>query len=434
MLGCTETTDIPKTITAAIPEECHAPQYLTARYAIPIVGPVQSHPLITVDAGRISRIEPYRADNPPRPVSDLGNVAILPALVNAHAHLEFSDLQAPLGRPGIPFPDWIRGVIANRRNQSIDRMIRIRQGMNESIQAGVGYVGEIVSLGAAPSLENLGGEYPPPPPQLTLFWESIAFRNDRIEAAAQAAREWLDASRRQTGPHQIGLSPHAPYTVAPSLLEKLVDRSIDHCVPMAMHLAESPEEMELLRSGTGGLRDLLRELNAWEEGTLPLNGRPLQYLQILAKAPRAQIIHGNYLDGTEIEFLGEHADTMSLVFCPRTHAYFKHVPFPLERMLKLGVIVALGTDGRSSNPDLNLLEEMRRVRRDFPAVDPLVILKMGTLWGARSLGMDRDWGSLESGKLARFAIVPLPADPAVDPVEAILQPESPPASLIETGR
>ena len=98
------------------------------------------------------------------------------------------------------------------------------------------------------------------------------------------------------------------------------------------------------------------------------------------------MIHGNYLDDDERAFLATHRDRMSLVYCPRTHAYFSHRPYPLAELLAGGVRVALGTDSRASNPDLDLLAEMRHIAKTHAAIDPHEILRLGTLAGATALG------------------------------------------------
>jgi cytosine/adenosine deaminase-related metal-dependent hydrolase len=145
----------------------------------------------------------------------------------------------------------------------------------------------------------------------------------------------------------------------------------------------------------------------------------LDYLRELTAAPRALAIHGNYLAADEIEFLAAHADRLAVVYCPRTHAWFGHTPYPLAHMLSAGVRVALGTDSRASNPDLSLLEEMRFVARHHPQLDPARVLELGTLAGALALGRDGDIGTLEPGKLANLAMVPLPEYEAVDPHELL---------------
>ena len=109
--------------------------------------------------------------------------------------------------------------------------------------------------------------------------------------------------------------------------------------------------LELLRRGSGPMRDLLEDLGAWDATAVPHGTRPLGYLRLLAGCHRALVVHGNYLDDEEIAFLGERADSMAAVYCPRSHDWFAHRDYPLGQMLAAGVAVAVGTDGRGSSPD-----------------------------------------------------------------------------------
>ncbi len=219
---------------------------------------------------------------------------------------------------------------------------------------------------------------------------------------------------------QHGLSPHAPYTVHPDLLADTVELSIRHEAPLAMHLAESLEEIEFLRDGSGRFRELLDSRRVYDPASRPRGSRPLDELLVLSRAHRALVIHGNYLDDEEIEFLGQNRRQMALVYCPRTHAWFGHAPYPLEKMLAAGAIVALGTDSRASSPDLSLLAEMRHVARTFPALSRATVLELGALAGARALGRDAEIGTLEPGKLANLAAIRLPEEKSADPHEMLL--------------
>ena len=219
---------------------------------------------------------------------------------------------------------------------------------------------------------------------------------------------------------QPGLSPHAPYTVHPELLARAVDLSVEHEIPLAMHLAESREEIDFLRDGRGPFRELLESRGAWDPTARPRGARPLDELRVLARAHRALVVHGNYLDDEEIDFLGRQRRQMAVVYCPRTHAWFAHARYPLEKLLAAGAIVALGTDSRASSPDLSLLAEMRHVAREFPAMSRATILELGTLGGARALGLDSQIGTLEPGKWANLAAIALPEDAAADPHELLL--------------
>ncbi len=161
-------------------------------------------------------------------------------------------------------------------------------------------------------------------------------------------------------------------------------------------------------------------MGAWDATAIPGGTRPLDYLRRLAACDRALVIHGNYLDREELEFVAAHAQRLSVIYCPRTHAYFGHPRHPLPRLLAAGANVALGTDSRASNPDLGILDEMRFVARQFPEIASAVVLELGTLRGARALGLEEDVGSLVPGKVANLAIVALPDREARDPYELLL--------------
>ena len=126
-------------------------------------------------------------------------------------------------------------------------------------------------------------------------------------------------------------------------------------------------------------------------------------IQQLAAAPRALLIHGNDLNQKEIELLSEHAN-VTVVYCPRTHGFFQYDVHPVNRLTASGVRVALGTDSRASNPDLNLWKEVQYLLNRRPDIRPQDVLQMATLHGADALGR-HDLGRLEVNRLARFAAI-----------------------------
>jgi cytosine/adenosine deaminase-related metal-dependent hydrolase len=389
---------------------------LTARWIFPVAGPPIAGGGITIRGERIVEVSERPADG----AIDLGDVAILPGFVNAHTHLEFSDLTAPLGERGTPLPTWIRQVIAARGGRGADPASQmaasaaaISQGLAESARCGVTTLGEIATSGWGPAmLENA-------PLDLNVFYELIGLRADRVDERLADAEEFVTRALVAARWHG-GLSPHAPYSVHPELLVGIARLAAANHLPLAMHVAESREELQLLATGGGPFHDLLQALGAWDPEAISLDSRPIDYLQVLALALRALVIHGNYLDLAERAFLAEHAGRMSLVYCPRTHSYFEHERYPLVELLSAGVRVAIGTDSRASNPDLSLLAELRHVAAKHPEIRLADVLELGTLAGAQALGQDHEVGSLTAGKLANLAIVPLASTAATDPLELVL--------------
>ncbi len=331
---------------------------------------------------------------------DLGPVAIIPGLVNAHTHLEFSLLQQPLGEPGIPFTQWIKEVVSCRTalgKHAQSKARAIASGIVESRESGVIALGEIATLPIAAKDYGQGD-------QITVFLESLGRDAERVEATAQSAANWLRAFS-STGGLVPGISPHAPYSVHPRLMERLIQQSQHTRCPLAMHLAETPEELQLLSDQTGPFVELLVELNAWFPDSYTPGTQVLDYLKMLSRAHRALIVHGNYLADNDIAYLADHAENMSVVFCPRTHQYFRHAPYPLLALLDAGIQVAVGTDSRASNPDLHLFEELRLIANDFPQLESDAILSMGTRAGAIALGLDNEQGTIQIGSVANFNVV-----------------------------
>jgi cytosine/adenosine deaminase-related metal-dependent hydrolase len=402
---------------------------LRARFVYPVNRPPIEHGIVTIEEERIVAVGGHRAADGP---ADLGSVALVPGFVNAHTHLEFSELARPLGAPAIPLPEWIRLVIADRGRRGATARDAIAAGVAESLAHGVTAVGEIAATDPVAYTEtNELCEI-----DTTLFVEVIGFSRARAASAFASVVARLDELHRVAPNCRMGLSPHAPYTVSPLLVQELIELARKRNLPVAMHLAESAEELEFLDTGTGPFQALLDVRSMWDPSAVPYGSRPFDYLCLLANAPRSLVIHGNYLDAAEREFLATHRDRLSLVYCPRTHEYFGHPTYSLAELLSTGVKVALGTDSRASNPDLSILAEMGQAARCYPGINPQEILRMGTLTGAEALGRGNDIGSITSGKLANLVAIPLPSDTKTsdDALASILANETAPSQVWLRGR
>jgi aminodeoxyfutalosine deaminase len=367
--------------------------------------------VLEIAAGRILAVHRH----PLAGARDLGDVAIVPGFVNAHTHLEFSDLLAPL-TPGRPFSDWLRSLIANRRGRS-DGTAAVNRGIEECRRSGTAAFGEIVT-------QDWPEKFPADVSGAVLFRELIALPPEKIDQQVAVARRFLEASQSPPeGSAVRGLSPHAPYSVHPRLLERVIELCAEHHAPLSIHLAETQGELQLLREGKGELVDFLSELNAWRERVIPRGTRPLDFLRSLAALKRVVIAHGNYLDEEEIDFVAARRH-LAVAYCPRTHAFFGHGEHPWRKLMHRGGLVAIGTDGRCSNPDLSVWNELLFLSARFPECDPAILLQMGTLNGACALGSEADFGTLERGKMARLAIVRLGDATKGDPYEDLFHPAS----------
>ncbi len=386
---------------------------LTARWIIPMAGPPLERGTITLTGGRIVAVEPHgvRAAH-----EDFGDAAIMPGLVNAHTHLDLTGMKG-LAEPRPDFVGWLREVIAYRRTLSSDDIQNdIAEGIAECLRCGTTLVGDISGDGT--SWELLAES----PLGAVVFRELLGLPKPRAEQAWIAAQQWLGAAT-PTARCRPGLSPHAPYSVRVSLMRAASQAG----VPVAVHLAESPFERELLTDHTGPFVPFLQDLGVWDP--VGLSKGPEHVIRLTTGGDNPVLfIHGNYLAAS-----ASIPSNASIVYCPRTHAAFEHPPHPFREFLSRGVRVCLGTDSLASNPDLSLLEEARFVYRMHPDLPPSTILAMATLAGAQALGRADDTGSLVPGKHADFVVVPLTAPASGDPVADVLESSTGPTQVFIAG-
>lgn len=390
---------------------------LRARWLFPGDSPPLPHVVVEVEQGRIVFISADQSSTCQNADEiDLGQAALIPGLINAHTHLEFSDLAAPV-EPRDRFADWIQAIIQSRREGHRDTLAAIQQGLAESRECGVAGLAEIATsdwiLRTPVEDRSL---------RVFTFREILGLHPGRVDSQLDVAKTFL-AQAAACGQTDVGLSPHAPYSLHPRLFRGLIELAITHDVPVAMHLAESPAEMELLHRGTGPLVDLFTRMGIWPPEGHSGNLRPLDFLKELARAPRGLVVHGNFLNEEEMRFVAS-SPQLSVVYCPRTHQAMQSTPHPWQRLLELGVNVTLGTDSRASNPDLNLWDELRWLQTQAPEPAASSLLKLATANAAQALGWD-DLGRLAPGFSAQFGVVPLTEISVQTPEKLLFEPSIP---------
>ena len=368
--------------------------------------------------GRIAEIRPLSVS-----ARDVLPVVLIPTLVNVHTHLEFSLLSEPI-RPALPFQEWISAVIRWRRGGDTMRGEAVRRGLAESLQSGVTAVGEITTT------EPVGADHIAECCRLVSFREVIGLQQEQIPELLQLAAAHLSRYSEFGSYDAIvgGISPHAPYTVHPELFSSLIELAVSRNAVVAMHLAETTDELELLHDGKGRFVDFLTGMGLWNPATFP-GGRCIRdFLEQLAQAPRALAIHGNYFTQNDIQFDARQTN-LATVFCPRTHAYFRHPPHPIRQLLAAGARVVLGTDSRASNPDLSLWKEIQFIATHFPDISIPRLLAMATTDAADSLGLPIECHQIRAG--AKLQCVILNASHDVSNVrDLICHPSTQPAAVL----
>jgi len=402
-----------------------------AAWVCPIAQPPIHNGWVAVRDGRIAGLG-SQTEGPPSPARDLGAVAILPGLVNAHAHLELSWLRDRVP-PAANFIDWIKQLFVTRGGRS-DRpgdpkvTDAARAAAHEMRDGGTAAVGDISnSLATVETIRAAGLRG-------LVFHELLGFNLPTGQSVIDTRERRVTAASVGGDAVRVSLAPHAPYSVSPELFRAIraeVDRSR---VPItSVHLGESPSEVDFLRDGTGPWPGILKWVGSEREGWTPPGVGPVAYLADLGMLDaRTLVVHAVQLQDAELRRLAEIGCTV--VTCPRSNQWVGVGMPPISRFYAAGLKVAVGTDSLASVADLNLFSELQTMRWLAPSVPARTLLESATRVGAEALGFGEELGTIEVGKRAELIAVATPVAAALPPSPRLRPTSSPSPGLPRTGQ
>lgn len=339
-----------------------------------------------------------------RRVVDLGNVILMPGLVNAHCHLDYTDMAGALPPPKT-FLDWIPLITAAKADWSYSDYARSwLNGANMLLRTGTTTVADIEAM---PDL--LPEVWEATPLRVFSFIEmtGIRARREPADILREADEKLVTLRHPRNG---IGFSPHAPYSTRPELLRLTARLARKRRWRVCTHVAESEQEFDMFMHGKGPMHAWLLR-NHRDNSDCGL-GSPVRHLARhgLLNA-NLLAIHVNLLARGDAQLLGE--NHVNVVHCPRSHEYFRHPPFLRQRLARAGANVCLGTDSLATMrktgrhvPTLDMFEEMRALAAKDATARPEEILRMATVNGARALGLAGKIGEISPGAQADLISIP----------------------------
>jgi len=360
--------------------------------------------------GRGSEIEAAGPLGDVRPAlhhREMGAVAILPGLINAHTHLELTHLrgQLPARRP---ISQWLYALRA-RWPATHDLDAAVEDGAAEALATGTTTLADTCHNNRARQTLRAS------PLRAVCFAEVMGI-GPLADAAIPRLQKHIRGVRSSSR-LRFGISPHAPYTTSPDVYRKAIAIARKRRWPVATHLAETESERQFLLRGSGRLFDFLTHMGLMSSSVEIPHCTPIAFGQRVGLFDGPCILaHVNYLDDAEMKTLA--ASGASVVCCPRSNDFFGRNQHRYAEMLAAGINVALGTDSLASNTSLDMLAEMARLRAEAK-VDNHTLLRMATLNGAKALGWDASLGSLAPGKQADWIALDLPPG-TLAPLEAIV--------------
>jgi cytosine/adenosine deaminase-related metal-dependent hydrolase len=399
------------------------PRRLAARWLLPVQGPpIERGALLIGSDGRILQVGPDAGVARPADATAerFDDAVILPGLINTHTHLELTGFEGRVSER--EFSLWLRRVRELKATRSsVEYLEAARRGLAECFAAGITTVADTGDSGAVfQALVEAGGSG-------VAYREVFGPHPDQAEESLAGLQARVDESRAlATDRVRIGVSPHAPYSVSGKLFRAAADWARTEQLPLAVHVAESVAESDLLQ-GAGPFAD------AWLARGIPLPspaGRtPIRWLaehDVLSE--QTLCIHAVRLDGDDVDRLVQSG--AAVAHCPLSNRAHGHGDAPLEALLERGIRIGLGTDSVVSVGRLDLLAEARAAAGLAPSLDADDVIELCTLDGARALGLESQTGSLRSGKWADCVVVRIPANRRATPAEQVLA--SGPRDVIRT--
>ncbi len=391
-----------------------------ARWVLPITQPPIENGTVVEADGVITFVGP-RADAPAGRDYDLGEAILLPGLVNTHTHLELTAMRGFL--EDCRFAEWI-DKLRQSRNEVLDAEMLLdaaRSGVLEGVEAGITTYADTCSTGVAmQAMRELGVRG-------VMYQEVFGPDPSRADTAMGELESVVDRLQlEQTELVSLGVSPHAPYTVSDALYEAAAHFANSRKLPLAMHVAESEPEYDIVVRGSGDFAE------RWQRRGIAVGPRARSPIALLERHGLLErgtlLIHCVRVDEEDIEIIASHRCTVA--HCPASNAKFGHGIAPLLPLMEAGIRVGIGSDSVASNNRMDVLDEARlavlihrAATRRHDAFGAHQALELATIGGARALGLESRIGSLEIGKdadLAAFRIDIPRTTPIGDPYSAAI--------------
>ena len=382
-----------------------------------------------VDIGRFPEISGRHSG---QKLVDVGEQALLPGLINAHCHLDYTCLRGTIP-PQKWFTDWIRAINAEKAKLGRDDYLAsIAKGFAEAKRFGTTTVANLTAFPELIPHVNT-------PIRTWWFSELIDVRDpSRTDELLDLAIHAMKRARDSGG--GIGLAPHALFTASANLYRRCEEVGQRENILLTTHLAEAREEMSMFHDASGPLYEFLKSIG--RDMSDCGDETPFAWFTRIAGAPAGRglptewiVAHLNELAESDFELLEGSTRKFHVVHSPRSHDYFAHSRFPLERLRSLGFNICLGTDSLASNDDLSLFAEMRALQRSEPALSPKEILEMVTVNAARALGKPQALGRIRANYFADLFAIPCSgAADVLDVFEEVLAFDRPVDWMMVAGK
>ena len=364
-------------------------RHVSAEFIFPVKGEPLKNGIVSInETGEIINV--YSSESGvviPDPVEHHKGI-IVPGFVNAHCHLELSHMAGKLA-PGQGLISFLTKVIKQR---SADESV-ILQAMSDADKTmqdnGIVAVGDISNNILSKSIKEASDLH------YHTFVEFLSFDPHKAGLVYKKALELL----RDFSPLPASLAPHAPYSVSKELLKHFQKNTEGHAEMTSMHNQESDDENELYRYKKGKFLDFYKSLNLNIDFFKPQARNSIQsVVPLFASRQRVLLVHNTYTSLKDVYFANRFNRDIHWCFCPNANLFIEGRLPKIEMFQFHDFNITVGTDSLASNEKLCILSELKVIKEHFPSLSFAETIRWATINGARFLGVDHKFGSIEQGK------------------------------------
>lgn len=349
--------------------------------------PIKNGVVTVDDSGGIIAVSAPGDALPDAPVENLGGI-ICPGFVNTHCHLELSHLKGKIDqRTGLV--DFIKNVQKIRINDSSEALDAAYRADDEMYQNGIVAVGDISNTALSIPVKDSSKLY------YHNFVETFSFQPQLAQQAFQKAIDLANEFK----PRPVSVTPHAPYSVSKELFKLIRRYCGENQNILSMHNQECDDENKFYRYKQGSFLDLYASFGIDISHFKPLARNSLQsVIPLLSDEQPVLLVHNTCTNLKDIYFVKRFDHNIFWCFCPNANLYIENKLPKVELFVGQGYPITLGTDSLASNTSLSILNEMRVLQENFPALSTETIITWATLNGAKFLGINDEKGTIEAGK------------------------------------
>ncbi|MFD0794582.1 amidohydrolase family protein [Mucilaginibacter litoreus] len=360
-----------------------------ADYVFPVCADPVKNGIVTVDDyGKIISITDESTPPPiDVPVETLSGV-IVPGFINTHCHTELSHLQDKIAQGG-GLINFIKDILTLRSSDKTDILAAAEAADQQMYENGIVAVGDISNNSVTVDIKAKSKLY------YHTFVEVLGFVPERAEEMFDNALKTAE----QFKPQSVSITAHAPYTVSKELFKLIKKYSDSGENLLSIHNQECEDENKFYRYKLGGFNDLYQHLGINIDFFRPQARNSLQsIIPLLTNRQKILMVHNTCTNLKDIYFIKRFDRKINWCFCPNANLYIEKRLPKVDLFINQGLNITLGTDSLASNTKLCILNEMRTLQQNFPALSIETLLEWATINGARFLGIDNEKGTIETGK------------------------------------